>query len=276
MKKEILHKISQIAIWSVFIATLLVFLGFSASQRSKVLCSEIVVDIIDTTGFYFVEPNDIIELLTEKGYKLKGKPIESLPLNSIESNIKNHPSVKNAEVYTTLDGKLHIDVQQRNPILRIINYNNEGYYVDNDGALFPLSNKYTARVLIANGNINEPYNLRYTRNASEAKETDELGRVFFIDDLYLLAKFIQGNDFYRSLVEQIYVNSDNEIEIVPKVGHFIILLGSVEDLNEKFENLKSFMQIALPREGWDKYSFINLKYKNQIVCTKKEGYEPNE
>jgi len=44
-------------------------------------------------------------------------------------------------------------------------------------------------------------------------------------------------------------------------------------LNEKFENLRSFMQIALPREGWDHYSFINLKYKNQIVCTKKEGYE---
>lgn len=184
--------------------------------------------------------------------------------------------MKNAEVYTTLDGKLHIDVQQRNPILRIINYNNEGYYVDNEGALFPLSNKYTARVLVANGNLNEPYNLRYTRNASEAKEADELGRVFFIDDLYQLAKFIQGNDFYRSLVEQIYVNNDNEIEIVPKVGHFIILLGSVEDLNEKFENLESFMQIALPREGWEKYSFINLKYKNQIVCTKKEGYEPNE
>ncbi len=276
MKKEIIHKITSVAIWTVFVAVLVLFLGFSESQRSKIKCNEIQVQVIDTTGYLFVEPQDIISLLSEKGYKIKEKTLETLPLNKIENDIKNHPSVKNAEVYTTLDGVLHIDVLQRNPILRIINYNNESYYIDNDGALFPLSEKYTARVLVANGNLNEPYNLRYTRNASEEKESDELGRKYIIDDLFRLAKFIQGNEFYKSLIEQIFVNENNEIELVPKVGNFTILLGDINDMEEKLANLTSFMKVALPREGWDKYTIINVKYKNQIVCTKKEGYEPTE
>lgn len=29
------------------------------------------------------------------------------------------------------------------------------------------------------------------------------------------------------------------------------------------------MNQAIPKVGWEKYSMINLKYKNQIVCTKK-------
>ena len=70
MKKEILHRITQIAIWSLFIVVLGVFLGFSESQLNKIKCTEISVTITDTTGFYFVEPNDIIDLLSKKGYKI--------------------------------------------------------------------------------------------------------------------------------------------------------------------------------------------------------------
>lgn len=276
MKKEIIHSISSFAIWALFIAVLVIFLGFTETQRSKIVCNEINVRVIDTTGFLFVEPEDILSMLNEKSYKIKGNTIETLPLNKIECDIRIHPSVKNAEVYTTLDGVLHIDVLQRNPILRIINYNNESYYIDNDGALFPLSDKYTARVLVANGNLNEPYNLRYKRNASEEKKSDELGRKYILDDLFKLAKFIQGNEFNKSLIEQVFVNENNEIELIPKIGNFTILLGDINDMEAKMSNLTTFLKIALPREGWEKYSIINMKYKNQIVCTKKEGYEPTE
>ena len=276
MKKKIIYKILSIFIWTIFVSVLGLFVGFTESQRGKILCQEIQVDVIDTTGYLFVESKDILELLQEKAYKIKGSNLEELPLYKMEQDIINHPSVKSAEVYTTLDGILHIEVQQRNPILRIINYNNESYYIDSDGAIFPLSEKYTARVLVANGNLNEPYNLRYIRNASEVIETDELGRKYLTDDLYLLASFIQKNSFYKSLVEQIFVNENKEIEIIPKVGRFTILVGDVSNLEEKMENLTAFMKIALPREGWEKYSTINLKYKEQIVCTKKVGYEPTE
>ena len=276
MKKAVIKKIISIAIWSFFIAVLVISLGFSGSQLKKVKCIEIDVQIIDSTGFSFVESKDIKELLNQKGYKIIGNNIEDFPLNIYETAIRNHPSVKSAEVYSTFDGILHIEVEQRNPILRIINYNNESFYIDNNGNLFPLSEKYTARVLVANGNINEPYNLRYTKNASNVEEKDVLGRNIMVDDLFALAKFIETDKFFNSFIEQIYINENNEIELIPKIGKFIILLGSIDDMEEKFENLKAFIQIGLSREGWNKYETINIKYKNQVVCTKKIDYEPTE
>lgn len=276
MNKALLKKIISIAIWSFFIAVLVISLGFSESQLKKVKCLDIDVQIVDTTGYSFVEAKDIEELIIEKGYKIIGNNISDFPLNKIETAIRNHPSVKSAEVYTTFDGILHIEVEQRNPILRIINYNNESYYIDNDGNLFPLSEKYTARVLVATGNINEPYNLRYTKNALKFEEKDVLGRNIMVDDLFTLAKYIETNNFFNSFVEQIYLNENNEIELIPKIGKFTILLGSIDDMEEKFDNLQAFIQIGLSREGWDKYETINIKYKNQVVCTKKIDYEPTE
>lgn len=276
MKKGLIKKIISIAIWSIFIAVLVISLGFSGSQLKKVKCKEIDIQIVDTTGYSFVEAKDIKELLNQKGFKIIDNNIEAFPLNKIETALTNHPSVKSAEAYTTFDGILHIDIGQRNPILRIINENNESYYIDNEGALFPLSEKYTARVLVANGSIKEPYNLHYKNNIEQIKEKDSLLNKFIIDDLFALAKFIKSNDFYNSLIEQIYINSNNEIELVPKIGRFTILLGNTDDLKDKFENLKAFIQIGLSREGWDKYETINIKYKNQVVCTKKIDYEPTE
>ena len=76
MKKTILNKIITIAIWSFFIAVLAISLGFSDSQFNKVKCIAIEVNIIDSTGFSFVEPKDIKELLIEKGYKIIGNNLE--------------------------------------------------------------------------------------------------------------------------------------------------------------------------------------------------------
>ena len=44
---------------------------------------------------------------------------------------------------------------------------------------------------------------------------------------------------------------------------------TLADFEKKLENLKLFYEKAIPKVGWEKYSIINLKYKNQIVCTKK-------
>ena len=53
------------------------------------------------------------------------------------------------------------------------------------------------------------------------------------------------------------------------MGNHRIMLGTLNEFEEKLANLKLFYEQAIPKVGWEKYSMINLKYKNQIVCTKK-------
>ena len=90
-----------------------------------------------------------------------------------------------------------------------------------------------------------------------------------VTDLYKFALFLQGNEFWNDQIEQIYVYPDNEVELIPRVGSHRIMLGPLEGFEEKLANLRLFYEQAIPKMGWEKYSMINLKYKNQIVCTKR-------
>ena len=57
--------------------------------------------------------------------------------------------------------------------------------------------------------------------------------------------------------------------LIPRVGEQKIHIGNLDNTKEKLDNLYQFYNVALPIKGWQTYSDINLKYKNQIVCTKK-------
>ena len=112
----------------------------------------------------------------------------------------------------------------------------------------PISPRYVAHVPVVSGYVEKS---------------------FAVSDLYKFALFLQGNEFWNDQIEQIYVHPDQEVELVPRVGNHRIILGTLEGFEEKLEHLKLFYEQAIPKMGWEKYSMINLKYKNQIVCTKK-------
>ena len=112
----------------------------------------------------------------------------------------------------------------------------------------PLSRHYVAHVLVASGQIDEKLAL---------------------GDLYKFVLFLQEDDFWNDWIGQIYVDSDNNVELIPRVGNHKVVLGSFDDYLTKLENLRLFYEQAIPKVGWEKYSEINLKYKNQIVCIKR-------
>jgi hypothetical protein len=68
--------------------------------------------------------------------------------------------------------------------------------------------------------------------------------------------------------EQIFIEENKDITLIPRVGNQKILFGSIENKDEKFEKLFLFYTKAMPKVGWDTYSIINLKFKNQIVATR--------
>ncbi|MCX7862311.1 MAG: hypothetical protein N2449_04890 [Bacteroidales bacterium] len=269
-----LNKIWQILIWVLLIGTLGLTLGFTEKQRTSIICNAIVVRILDSCQNHFITAKDILKLIEEKKYQIKKMPIANIPLNELESKIINLPHVYNAQVYTTIDGQLMIDIWQRTPMLRIINYNYESYYVDSEGVLFPLSDNYTARVLIASGNINEPYALYCNKKAIDAEQQENIKRETLLDDIFILGQYIHSDSLWNAMIEQIYINENKEFELIPKVGDIIIEMGDTSDMDNKFMKLKAFYQQIVPKINLEEYLKINLKYKNQIVCTKKNtSYE---
>lgn len=266
--KKFFHKLRKALsaiLWSLLGIALLVVLGFVEQKESEQYCKAINISIDKGKAeHYFVEKEDVDTLIHSS--ELQGKQLGNINISNMERIIRNNPFVENAEVYSTIDAEINIDVTQRNPLLRIINVNNESFYVDVNGTLMPASEKYAARVLIATGNITDTYSFRKIKSPINNKDTTE--HYTLLDSLFLLAKKIARDTFMMPLTEQIYVNNEREFEIIPRIGKYVIVVGSIADIEEKFNKLSVFYKKGLPKVGWNQYSTINLKYKNQVVCTK--------
>ena len=263
-----MKKFKKIASWLGIIIYLIVVLGFVNSKQNDTICSKLDIVITDSLTNRFVTNNDIRDLLKSSNLNILGYPIDQVNTKEIEDVLNNFKSIKNAEAYSTVDGTLHLLISQRQPILRILNSNNKGYYLDMEGKIIPLSEKCSSFVLIANGYIKEPY--RIIENTSILDEcTPESKKGERMLNLFNLAKYIYEHDFWNAQFEQIYIDKNGEVELIPRVGAHIIKLGPLDNYEEKLRKLLIFYENALPSAGWNEYEIINLKYKNQVVCTKR-------
>jgi cell division protein FtsQ len=121
----------------------------------------------------------------------------------------------------------------------------------------PLSENFTANVLVANGLIDEDFSGKVDTLSTKLAK-----------DLFRMAQFIKADTIWDSQIEQIYVDVKGDIEMVPRVGNHKIILGDADSLQSKFKNLLVFYKKAMPKVGWDTYNTINLKFANQVVCSK--------
>ena len=261
-----MNKWLQISIWVIVIVLIIVTLGFVNKSKERIAFLNPIINIDYETENRFIDEYDIsshIMSVGDTGTLL----LNQFNVTKIEEKLNNNHSIKDAQVYKTIDGKLIINVKQRRPIVRIFPKNSVSYYIDEKGVLMPLSNKYTARLLVVSGELDEPFAKRYQFNYNNLNDT--LTEKTLLDDIYQIANYIDQSEFWKAQIEQIAVNKLLEFELVPKVGNHKIVFGGIENLEGKFEKLMIFYKKGLSKTGWNEYSEINLKYKNQVVCKKR-------
>ncbi|MBN2616561.1 MAG: hypothetical protein JXR71_12785 [Bacteroidales bacterium] len=190
-----------------------------------------------------------------------GRPVKEVPKKWIMRTILSSPYVLSSDVYFTIDGNLVINVKERKPLFRIISNNKTDCYVGDDGSFFPLGKNYVARVMLVNGFINSSLKMG-------SRITDSTYSKTLLPGIFNLAQQVNKDPFLKAIISQIFVNSKGEVDLIPEVGKQVIRFGEPIQVKMKLENLKAFYQQALVKEGWNKYKEINLKYTNQVVCTK--------
>jgi len=190
------------------------------------------------------------------GHNLEGTPIGELNVERVERVLEDEPFILNADVFLDAENEVHIGVQQRTPILRVIDKNGLSFYLDESGKEMPMSAHFTACLLVANGNL-PPHSKDFME-----KENNTLHQIFD------LTKYILADEFLSVMIDHIHVGNNNELTLIPKLGKQKILFGKYEHVADKFDRLKLFYEEGLPYEGWQKYETINLKYRGQVVCKK--------
>lgn len=263
-----MKKVLNILIWLGIAAYLFVALSFAADKEKEVTCTGFNVIITDSLDNNFVSKEDVLSLMANNEMELLGYQLNRINTKDLEELLNNRTVIKHAEIYKTLNGLVNIKIQQRKPIVRVYNRNNHSYYIDIEGNTMPLSNKFTSHVIIANGYISEKLENQTgsIRNCSKLidKQSDNI-----LCDIYELANFIHKNPFWRSQLEQIYVTPNQEFELIPRVGAHIIEFGDISDMEYKFKKLKALYDRGFHIKGWNDYNRIDLKYSNQVICSKK-------
>ncbi len=242
-------------LWLVSLSSLVVLMSFIEVKKDKLKCSD--VKVLLPGRYNFVERDEIDRILLENGGVLVGKDLNDINIHKLENRLNANPFIEYAKVYADMDGVVHVQIRQREPVLRVINMANVHFYVDDNGFKMPVSDNYTAKVLVVNGFIDEDFNGKIDTIKSK-----------LVKDLYDAALFIKADTLWDNQVEQLFVELNGDIELVPRVGDHKIILGDTDSLQTKFRNLLLFYKKAMPKVGWETYKTINLKYINQIVCEK--------
>lgn len=265
MKNKI-RRILIYSFWALLAFSGMTLLGFVNEKQQARTCKQVMISIHDDVNHEFVDEMDVRELITKSG-NLNGKPLGSINTSLLEKIILTNPFVKRAEVYSTVDGNLHVEVWQRDPLMRIVNMHDEQFYIDTEGNFMPVCDKYTTPVIVASGYIFNSYT-EMKIDVSEENIADSVRIPRVINQVYALVRYIQADSFWTANTEQIYVNDSQELELIPRIGQHRIILGDTTQLDDKFKRLMVFYNQGLKNTGWNNYSTINLKYRDQVVCTK--------
>lgn len=249
-----MKKFKLIAFYSLASVLLITVIGFSMVKHSGKIIRDVKVDIRYEEDNVFTDQLEILKLVNaDNTDPVLGYTVGELDLKSLEARVEKNQFVKDAQIYRDLKGNLVVRVQQVRPIARVLDRKGADHYIDHEGYLVPTSIRHTARVPI----------LEFDKMPAWKAN---LGETEYGTRLLSLLNYIDQDEFWHAQIAGLVVKKDGDIRMLPQVTKQDILFGQPEDLDTKFLKLRLFYKEILPNKGWNSYSIVNVKFKNQIIC----------
>ena len=233
---------------------LLGLISFSSVKHARRVIHDVLINIEQEKGNYFIDQPEVLGLLNAQNtdYVL-GSRIGDIDLKLLERRVEAHAFVADAQIFYDLKGNLVVNVEQARPIARIYDPYGADKYIDDRGWVLPVNGKHTARVPL----VEIEKNLSMESAITDSEEGA---------DLFELLRFIDANEFWKAQIAHLVFEGSGEVTMLPQITKQKILFGKPSDLVQKFKKLEVFYKEILPNKGWNTYSLVNLKFKDQIVC----------
>ena len=218
--------------------------SFSAKRNETRWLSEAAIFFEDTENF--ITHDKVNKLLIQNYSSVTDIRKDKLDLNKLEKSLEQNPMIEKAEVYATVDGKLKAVIRQKKPLARVYS-GSSSYYIDRNGTRMPLSESYTARVPLVTGELDKI-------------ESNKLQEILV---------YVYNNDFLKKNITGITVRPTGNLRMRSRNYDYEILFGKPDNIERKFKNYMAFLQDASRDSLIEHYKTINLKFTQQVVCTKK-------
>lgn len=242
------RRIRKTVLWILGIGSVILLfwlVRFAERQRRAAPCNGYEIRVGRVGGVYLQERD--IEKWLDKSVRWKEGTVGEFNPSLIEHVLGENPYVRDAQVYFTTNARLHLDVRQREPFLRV--YAPDPFYLDEDGLRLPVNTAYPCRLRVC---------------TIEGKATDER-----LAQAFNLEKMLRRDSLLDAMIDQIHLNRRQEFELIPKIGSQRIQLGTFDRMEEKLANTVLFYRKGMPQGGWERYAVLNLKYRGQIVAVRR-------
>lgn len=237
-------KINYFYIKALLLVSVLFFLfSFAKNRNESRKFAKIGFHFTNNENLYVTE-KAVNKLLIQNNVGVQSVGKETLDLNRVESILKKHEMIENAEVFITIDGTLGATITQRQPIARVMD--SQQFYIDRKGFKMPLSEYHSARVPIVTG-------------VSENQ----------LQEVFPLVDYIKNDEFLSRQVVGVERLPSGLYELQLREADFEVFFGRINNIELKFNNFKAFYQKAMKDKKLNTYSKVNLRFGNQVVCTKK-------
>ena len=163
----------------------------------------------------------------------------------IEKEILKNNAVRSVVVSLSPAGRLNVTVAAKKVLARV-RANNTDYYLDDTFQPMELSPFYTQKVLLITDTIPK---LKQKR-------------------IYKLIRNIQKQAFLQKNIVEIRHTQKGDYAMMMRKPPLKIILGDLSNLQLKLKKLSLFYRWAIKNKTLENYQQLNLKYKNQIVCSK--------
>jgi len=193
----------------------------------------------------FIKQETVNKLLIENKSDVRSIAKEDLNLNKLEKSINQHPMVEKSDVFVTVDGILKVKVKQKTPVARVFD-GLSSFYVDYEGNIMPLSEINTARVPLILGEVNK-------------KNKKKLAQIL---------KIIYDDEFLKKNIIGVQILPSDNLIMTNRNFDYQIEFGKMVNEKIKFKNYKAFFQKAVLDSTLYKYKKINLRFTQQVVCSK--------
>lgn len=233
---------------SVMLLAYLVFAFYwIGCEAGGARCAGMDVVVFDSADNKFVTTSEIIREIDNFPSKCRGMLLSRIDTDSIENRLNRIDKIESASCVILNNGRIVVTVTPMHPVARVFD-GGDSYYINREGKRIVADSRYYLDVPVISG---------------------DFGSTHKAVDLLPLVDYISSDSTWNSLVSMIKSDDMHNVYLIPMIRGHVVNFGEVTDIENKFARLHRMYDEVLPMKGWDFYDTLSVKWRGQVVATKR-------
>lgn len=239
-----------IAKWTVLVMLMAYAIGMSIwanRQAAHHTCTGIDVNIKGLAHADSVTTRGVMAELARYPQKIVGAPFNTINTLQIQRYLQNFSNFEDVECLISSQGRLMVNIVPMVPEIRVFD-GADSYYVNKDGKRIDSNAEFYSNVPVVVGHFSRSLPPSY---------------------ILPVTRFIASDSLLKQIVGMVKVKDRHNILLIPRFEGQVVNFGDTTRLPQKRRALLTAYQKILPYKGWEYYDTISVKFKGQIVATRR-------